>query len=41
MIGPDDTSRVHGTNERISVESYRNCVRFYIQLLTNHQKTAK
>ncbi len=35
VIGPDDTSRIHGTDERISVESYRNCVRFYFQLLTN------
>jgi carboxypeptidase PM20D1 len=34
-IGPDDTSRVHGTNERISLESYRNCIRFYTQLLKN------
>jgi carboxypeptidase PM20D1 len=34
-IGPDDTSRIHGTNERISIESYRNCVRFYTQLLKN------
>ena len=34
-IGPDDTKRIHGTDERISVESYQNCVRFYTQLLTN------
>jgi carboxypeptidase PM20D1 len=40
VIGPDDTSRIHGTDERISVESYRNCVRFYAQLLTN-QATPK
>ncbi len=39
VIGPDDTSRVHGTNERISVESYRNCVRFYAQLLTNEARS--
>jgi carboxypeptidase PM20D1 len=35
VIGADDTSRVHGANERISVESYRNCVQFYVQLLKN------
>jgi carboxypeptidase PM20D1 len=35
VIGPDDMSRIHGTDERISIESYRNCVRFYAQLLTN------
>jgi carboxypeptidase PM20D1 len=34
-LGPDDTSRIHGANERIAVESYRNCVRFYAQLLSN------
>ncbi len=38
VIGPDDTSRLHGTDERISVESYRNCVRFYMQLLLNESK---
>ena len=30
VIGPDDTQRIHGTDERISVESYRNCIRFYL-----------
>ncbi len=34
LIGPDDTKRIHGTDERITVESYQNCVRFYSQLLT-------
>jgi carboxypeptidase PM20D1 len=38
VIGPDDTSRVHGTDERISAESYRNCVRFYMQLLITESK---
>ena len=35
VIGPDDTRRIHGIDERISVESYRNCIRFYRQLLKN------
>jgi carboxypeptidase PM20D1 len=35
VLDPGDTSRVHGTNERISIEAYRNCVRFYVQLLRN------
>jgi carboxypeptidase PM20D1 len=37
-VGPDDTARIHGTDERISIESYRDCVRFYAQLLTNEAK---
>ena len=35
VIGPDDTSRIHGTDERISIESYRNCVRFYVLMWRN------
>ncbi len=35
VLGPDDTRRIHGTNERISVDGYKDCVRFYVQLLTN------
>ncbi|HYL21788.1 MAG TPA: M20 family peptidase [Gemmatimonadales bacterium] len=34
-IGPDDLRRVHGTDERVSVEGYVNSVRIYIQLLKN------
>jgi carboxypeptidase PM20D1 len=34
-IGPDDTERVHGTNERISVDGYGQNVKFYVQLITN------
>lgn len=34
-LGPEDLSRIHGTNERIAVEDYKNCVRFYYQLLRN------
>jgi carboxypeptidase PM20D1 len=35
VLSAEDTSRIHGTDERISVEDYKNCVRFYVQLLTN------
>jgi carboxypeptidase PM20D1 len=35
VLGPDDPPRIHGTNERISVDVYRDCVRFYVQLLIN------
>ena len=32
-FGPDDLKRVHGTNERISVENYAETVRFYAAFL--------
>ena len=35
QMRPGDTRRFHGTNERISVENYENCVRFFIQLISN------
>lgn len=34
-IGQNDLARIHGTNERIAVESYGEAVRFYAQLLRN------
>lgn len=34
-VGPDDVKRVHGTDERVSVENYAEMVRFYMQLLQN------
>jgi carboxypeptidase PM20D1 len=37
-IGPDDLKRVHGTDERISVEGHAQLVRFYAQLLRNTQE---
>jgi carboxypeptidase PM20D1 len=39
VFGPDDPARLHGTNERIAVDVYRNCVRFYVQLLINESQT--
>ncbi len=38
VLGPDDTRRIHGTDERIAVEGYKDCVRFYVQLLVNEAK---
>ncbi|MDP6589800.1 MAG: M20 family peptidase [Alphaproteobacteria bacterium] len=34
-LGPDDTPRIHGINERISLQNYSEVIRFYIQLLLN------
>ncbi|MDA2916571.1 M20 family peptidase [Nitrospinae bacterium AH_259_B05_G02_I21] len=31
----EDTSRFHGTNERIAIEHYADIVRFYVQLIRN------
>lgn len=36
-IGPEDLKRVHGIDERISVEDYAQLIRFYTQLLHNTQ----
>jgi len=33
MINKEDTGRIHGCNERISIENYRQMIKFYIQLL--------
>lgn len=35
QLTPDDQSRIHGQNERISVEDYETVVRFYMQLIQN------
>ena len=33
--GPEDVKRVHGTDERLSVENFAACIGFYGQLLVN------
>ena len=38
VLGPDDTRRIHGTDERIAAEGYKDCVRFYVQLLMNESQ---
>ncbi len=35
VIAAEDLTRIHGTNERISVENYENCVKFFVQLIRN------
>lgn len=34
-FGPEDLSRVHGVNERIGIEDYRQMIQFYAQLILN------
>ncbi len=35
QITNEDLSRIHGQNERVSVENYKNAIRFYRQLILN------
>ncbi len=35
-LGPDDTSRIHGIDERISIENYTEIIQFYLRLLANY-----
>ena len=32
-LRPEDVQRYHGTNERISIQDYERCIRFYAQLM--------
>ena len=34
-LGPEDLARMHGTDERISVEGYEEAVRLYRRLIVN------
>jgi carboxypeptidase PM20D1 len=36
-LRPDDIKRYHGIDERIAIEDYERCVRFYAQLIRNSQ----
>jgi carboxypeptidase PM20D1 len=40
-VGPDDIDRYHGINERISVEDYERCIRFYAQLIINSNESMR
>lgn len=35
QVSKDDLNRIHGTNERISLQNYKQIVKFYIQLIRN------
>jgi carboxypeptidase PM20D1 len=34
-LKPEDLKRIHGTNERIAVADFGDCVKFYVQLIRN------
>ncbi len=34
-LGPDDIKRIHGADERVSIENYAEIIRFYVQLIRN------
>jgi len=36
-LGPEDTKRYHGIDERIAIEDYERCVSFYAQLIRDSQ----
>jgi len=37
-LRPDDAKRYHGIDERISIQDYERCVRFYAQLIRNSNR---
>jgi carboxypeptidase PM20D1 len=37
-LSPQDAERYHGVDERISIQDYERCVRFYMQLIRNSQQ---
>jgi carboxypeptidase PM20D1 len=37
-LKPEDLKRIHGTNERISVDNFAECVQFYRRLIENSGK---
>lgn len=39
-LGPEDTQRYHGIDERIAIQDYERCVRFYAQLIRNSNQPA-
>jgi carboxypeptidase PM20D1 len=38
QINNEDLARLHGINERVSIENYQNAIRFYRQLILNSCK---
>ncbi|MBA3013261.1 MAG: M20 family peptidase [Proteobacteria bacterium] len=38
VLGPEDTFRIHGTNERVLIKNYLDAIRYYTQLIKNTSK---
>lgn len=38
VFHPEDLKRIHGTNERISIENYVQAVKFYYHLIRNSEE---
>jgi carboxypeptidase PM20D1 len=36
-LNKNDLNRIHGTNERIAIDNFHECIRFYTQLIKNEQ----
>ena len=34
----NDLNRIHGTDERINIANFQECIRFYMQLIKNEQQ---
>ncbi len=41
VLGPDDTARIHGVDERIAVETYGDCIRFHLELIHDAASTTR
>ena len=39
-LGPEDVKRYHGIDERIAIQDYERCIRFYAQLIMNSNQRA-
>ena len=35
VFSPEDTPRIHGTNERVSTEGYIHAIQYYLKLIKN------
>ena len=38
-LAPEDLKRVHGTDERVSIDDYLDTIRFFAQLLRNADRS--
>jgi carboxypeptidase PM20D1 len=37
-VGPEDTKRYHGVDERVAIADYERSIRFYTQFIRNYEK---